>query len=139
MHYMASQAVCEHDYDHLHDSHLNLQDHMCHPMAFLAEMMGDIMYLHQALHQPDARKFVEAVIKEVNGHINNNHWKLNPCTKVPEGTEVIPSVWAMQCKRDLTMGRVAKHKARINLHGGKHEFGTNYYKTYAPVVTWFAI
>jgi hypothetical protein len=24
MHYMASQAVCEHDYAHLHDSHLDL-------------------------------------------------------------------------------------------------------------------
>jgi hypothetical protein len=36
-------------------------------------------------------------------------------------------------------GRVTKHKARLNLHGGKQEFGTNYYKTYVPVVTWFAI
>jgi hypothetical protein len=67
MHYMASQAICEHDYDHLHDSHLDLQDCMRHPIAFLAEMMGDIMYLHKALCQPDAREFVEAVIKEVNG------------------------------------------------------------------------
>jgi hypothetical protein len=33
MHYMASQAVCEHNYDHLHDSHLNLQDCMRHPMS----------------------------------------------------------------------------------------------------------
>ena len=80
MHYMASQAVCEHDYDYLHNSHLDLQDRMCHPIAFLAEMMGDIMYLHQALGQPDAREFVEAVIKEVNSHIDNNYWKLIPCT-----------------------------------------------------------
>ncbi len=82
---------------------------------------------------------MEAVIKEVNGHINNNHWKLIPRTKVPESTEVVPSVWAMQSKQDLMMGRVTKHKARLNLHGGKHDFGTNYYKTYAPVVTWFTI
>ncbi len=86
MHYMASQAVCEHDYKCLHDSHLDLQDRMRHPIAFLAEMMGDIMYQHQALRQPDARKFVEAVIKEANGHIDNNHWKLIPRTEVPEGT-----------------------------------------------------
>jgi hypothetical protein len=45
----------------------------------------------------------------------------------------------MQRKQDLTKGRVTKHKARLNLHGGKQEFGTNYYKTYTPVVTWFAI
>jgi hypothetical protein len=49
MHYMASQAVCEHDYDCLHDSHLDLQDCMHHPIAFLTKMMGDIKYLHQAL------------------------------------------------------------------------------------------
>jgi hypothetical protein len=45
----------------------------------------------------------------------------------------------MQCKQDLTTGRVTKHKARLNLHGGKQEFGTNYYETYAPVGTRFAI
>jgi hypothetical protein len=45
----------------------------------------------------------------------------------------------MRCKRDLTTGRFTKHKARLNLHGEKQEFGTNYYKTYAPVITWFAI
>jgi hypothetical protein len=95
---MASQAVCEHDYKLLHNSHLNLQDCMHHPIAFLAEMMQDIMYLHQALRQPDAREFAEAVIKEVNGHINNNHWKLIPRTEVPEGMEVVPSVWAIQRK-----------------------------------------
>jgi hypothetical protein len=131
MHYMASQVVCKHNYDRLHNSHLNLQDCMQHPIAFLAEMMGDVMYLHQALCQPDSKEFMEAVIKEVNGHVDNNHWKLIPRTEVPEGTEVVPSVWAT--------GKVTKHKARLNLHGGKQEFGTNYYKTYAPVVTWFAI
>jgi hypothetical protein len=139
MHYMASQAVCEHDYNRLHNSHLDLQDCIHHPIAFFSKRMGDIMYLHQALRQPDAREFVEAVIKEVNGHIDNDHWKLIPSTKVPEGTEVIPLVWAMQRKQDLRTGRVTKHKARLNLHSGKQEFGTNYYKTYAPVVTWFAI
>ena len=96
---MVSRAMCEHDYNCLHGSHLNLQDPMHHPITFLAEMMGDIMYLHQALHQPDARELVEAVIKEVNGHIDNNHWKLILRIEVPEGTEVVPSVWAMQCNR----------------------------------------
>ncbi len=92
MHYIASQAMCEHDYEHLYNYHLDLQDRMHHPNAFLAKMMGNIMYLHQALHQPDAREFVEAGIKEVNGHINNDHWKLIPRKEVPEGAEVVPSV-----------------------------------------------
>jgi hypothetical protein len=92
MHYMASKAVYKHDYKQLQDSHLDLQDCMSHPITFLAEMMGGIMYLHQALRQPDAREFVEAVIEEVNGHIDSNHWMLIPCTEVPEDTEVVPSV-----------------------------------------------
>ena len=34
---------------------------------------------------------------------------------------------------------ITKHKARLNLHGGMQELGVNYFATYAPVVTWFAI
>jgi hypothetical protein len=34
---------------------------------------------------------------------------------------------------------VKGHKAGLNLHGGKQVHGMNYFKTYAPVVTWFAI
>jgi hypothetical protein len=45
-----------------HDAHLSLQDCMSNLIAFHAEMMGDIMYLNQALCQPDAAHFVEAVI-----------------------------------------------------------------------------
>jgi hypothetical protein len=78
MHYMASQTVCEYNYGRLHDSHLNHQDCMRHPIALPAEMMGDVMYLHQVLCQPDSKEFVEAVIKEVNGHVDNDHWKLIP-------------------------------------------------------------
>ncbi len=115
MHYMASQAVCKHDYNRLHNSHLNLQDRMRHPITFLAEMMGDVMYLHQALRKPNSKEFVEVVIKEVNSHVDNNHWKLIPRTEVPEGTEVVSSVWAMGLKRDLTTGKVTKHKARPKL------------------------
>ena len=45
----------------------------------------------------------------------------------------------MRRKRDLTTNKVKSHKARLNLHGGKQIYGMNYYETYAPVVTWFAI
>jgi hypothetical protein len=38
MHYMVSQAAYEHDYEQLHNSHLALQDRMCHPNVFLTGM-----------------------------------------------------------------------------------------------------
>ena len=49
MHYMAARAVTEHDYNRAQDEHLSLQDRMHHPIAFLSEMLGNTMHLHQAL------------------------------------------------------------------------------------------
>jgi hypothetical protein len=57
MHYMAHQSTTSRDEtpeDLFHDQHLGLQERMQNPIAFNAKMMGDIMYYHQALQQPDA-------------------------------------------------------------------------------------
>jgi hypothetical protein len=144
MHYMSNSASVSIDdecfnADTFHDWHLDLQERMSNPIAFNAEMMGDIMYLHQALKQPDAAEFVKAVIKEINGHIENHNWELIPRNKVPPNIQIVPSVWAMRRKRNLITNEITKYKARLNLHGGKQVFGMNYFETYAPVVTWFAI
>ena len=53
----------EFNYAREHDQHLSLQERMRHPIAFHAEMMGDIMYFHQAMRQADADEFVKAVVK----------------------------------------------------------------------------
>jgi hypothetical protein len=77
MHYMASQATTgDTDEDLFHDVNLQFQERMRNPIMFHAEMMGDIMYLQQALKQPDAKEFVQAIIKEVNGHVDSNNWTL---------------------------------------------------------------
>jgi hypothetical protein len=49
---------------------------MRHPVAFLSEMFGDIMYFAQAIKQPDRKQFVDAIAKEVNGHVENQNWEL---------------------------------------------------------------
>jgi hypothetical protein len=41
--------------DQEHTDHLSVQDRMRHPVAFLAEMCGDIMYFAQAIKQPDKK------------------------------------------------------------------------------------
>jgi hypothetical protein len=95
MHYMSSQATMgKMDEDLFHDSHLQLQEQMRNPIAFHVEMMGDIMYLQQALRQPDAKEFVQAVIKEVNGQVDSN-WTLRKQSEVPEDVQIVPSVWAL--------------------------------------------
>jgi hypothetical protein len=125
--------------DLFHDQHLDLQQRMRNHIAFHAEMMDGIMYYHQALQQPDAHQFAKAVVKEVNGHVENNHYQLIKRKNVPEDTQVVPSVWSMQRKCSLITYKITKHKAMLNLHGGKQVYGMNYYETYAPVVTWYAI
>jgi hypothetical protein len=140
MHYMAQlSTIGETPEDLFHDAHLELQERMRNPIAFHAEMMGDIMYYDQALQQPDAEKFANAIVKEVNGHVDNKHWTLVKQKDVPKEAQVVPSIWAMQRKRNLTTNKVIKHKARLNLYGEKQVYGMNYFETYAPVVTWFAI
>ncbi len=142
MHYMAHQSTTsrnETPEDLFHDQHLGLQERMQNPIAFHAKMMGDIMYYHQVFQQPDAKQFAKAVVKEVNGRVNNKHWELVKQEEVPEDAQVMPSVWSKRRERNLNTNKITKHKARLNLHGGKQVFGMNYFETYAPVATWFAI
>ena len=104
-------------------------------------MVGDIVYLQQALRQLDAKEFIQAVIKEVNSHMDCKNFFLKKRSKVSEDVQIVPSVWSMQQKLDLTTNEIKSHKARLKLklHGGKQIYRINYFKTYAPVVTWFAI
>jgi hypothetical protein len=140
MHHMAHQStIDETDEDLFHDAHLELQEWMRNPIAFHAEMMGDILYHQQVLRQHDAKEFVQAVVKEVNGHMDCKNWSLKKRSKVPEDIQIMPSVWSMQHKRDLTTNEIKSHKARLNLHGRKQIYGMNYFETYTPVVTWFTI
>jgi hypothetical protein len=77
MHYVASQATNgDMNEDLFQDAHLQLQERMRNPIVFHAEMMGDIMYLQQALKQPNTKKCVQAVIKKVNRHVDYNNWML---------------------------------------------------------------
>ncbi len=100
---------------------------MWQPIAFHAEMIGDIMYLHQALKQDDYAEFIKAAVKESHDHTEQKHWKVIEQSKVPEGFTPLTSVWDMRCKRNLTTNEITKYKAPLNVHGVKQEFGVNYY------------
>jgi hypothetical protein len=137
---MASQATTGNtDEDLFPNAHLQLQEQMRNPIASHEEMMGDIMYLQQALKQPNLKGFVQAVIKEVYGQVDSNNWMLREQNKVPEDVQIVSSLWSLQCKPNLTANKVKSHKARLNRHGRKQVYGMNYFETYALVVTWFAI
>ena len=95
MHYTANPSTTpfnETPEDLFHDFCLDLQKCMQNPIVFHAEMMGDIMYYYQALQQPDAKQLANAVVKEVNGHVDNKHWTLVKQKDVPKEAQVVPSV-----------------------------------------------
>jgi hypothetical protein len=140
MHHMAHQStISETNEDLFHNTHLELQEWMQNPIALHAEMMGDILYIQQVLRQHDAKEIVQAVVNEVNEHVDCKNWSLKKRSEVPEDLQIAPSVWSMQRKRDLTTNKIKSHKARLNLRGEKQIYRMNYFETYAPVVTWFAI
>ena len=93
MHYMAQRSIIRTTHEDLfHDTHLQLQERMRNPSAFHAEMVGDIIYVQQALSQHDAKQFVDVVVKEVNGHVENGHWELVQQDTVPRDAQIVPSV-----------------------------------------------
>jgi histone deacetylase 1/2 len=91
------------------------------------------------MRQPDRENLIQAVIKELNDHIERKHWELILREDVPDGTKVLDSVWSIKRKREIATGKVYKWKARLNVHGGQQEYGVNYFETYSPIVQWFTV
>ena len=137
--HVAYSAQYDEYYDVLHEDDYQLQDDMEDPIAFLASSSADTMYFHQAMKEPDAQQFRKAIVKEINAHIDGNHWELVPRSEVPEGARILPAVWSMKRKRDIKTRQVYKHKARLNIDGSKQRYGIDYFETHAPVVTWVTI
>ena len=122
--------------DHIQDADVDLR----HPkVAYAASSDPDTMYLHEAMREPDAAQFEQAMLREVNDHTAKKHWHILPRKKVPQGTPVVPSVWAMRRKRRLDTQEVYRWKARLNYDGRKQTKGVNYWETYAPVAAWDSI
>jgi len=110
-----------------------------HPLAYAASADPDTMYLDQAMREPDREKFIEAMQKEIKDHEERGHWEVVPRDSLPKGTPILPAVWSMKRKRRLTTREVYKWKARLTIHGGKQQYGVNYWDTYSPVVRWSTI
>jgi GAG-pre-integrase domain len=109
------------------------------PLSLAVSSDPDVMYLNQALKQPDKKQFIEAMRIEVKSHTDNKSWRVIKRSQVPSHQKVLPDVWAMRRKRDIATQQVYKWKARLNVHGSKQTKGLNYRDTYAPVASWASI
>ena len=52
------------------DTYLQMEEWTRHPLVFMANKMGDVMYYHQEINQPDAWEFSQALVKKVNGIVS---------------------------------------------------------------------
>ena len=99
---------------------------------------NDTYTLKQMLQQDDKNDFIHAMVKEIDDHCERKHWDVIPRSQMPPGTKTILAVWAFKRKR-FPDGRILKHKARLNAHGGMQTWGVDYWETYAPVVNWLSV
>ena len=101
----------------------------------------DTMTLKEAMAEPGADKFLEAMVKEIEDHVQRKHWKLvtdEQKRRSGHKGKPIMGVWSMKCKRN-PVGEIVKYKARFCAHGGQTKEGVHYTNTFAPVVTWTTI
>jgi len=115
------------------------EDEMDPLQVYKATADPDTMYMHQAMKQPDAAKFKEAMQKEWDDQLNNGNFSLIKRSEVPEGALVLPTVWQMKRKRDILTRAIKKYKARLNVDGSRMKKGLHYDQTYAPVAKWNSI
>jgi hypothetical protein len=108
-------------------------------VAYAASKDPDVMYLHEAMRQPDREQFLHAMQKEVEGQMANGNFALVHIDDVPPEASILPAVWAMRRKRRIETGEIYKWKARLNIDGSKQIKGINYWDTYAPVASWSII
>ena len=109
-----------------------------HPMSFVAKSgKNDTFHFHDAMRQDDRGEFIKAMVKELDQHHKNKHWKLVPRSKIGKA-KTVKAIWAFKRKRRPD-GSILKHKARLNAHGGMQVYGETYWDTYAPVVNWISI
>ena len=108
-------------------------------MAYKASTDPDIMYMHQAMHEPDTEQFKIAMRKGINSQIEGGALQLVKTDDVPKGATLLPAVWQMRRKRHIKTREVYKWKARLNLDGSHMIHKRDYDQTYAPVASWSTI
>jgi len=83
-------------------------------------------------------EFIEAMVKEIQELEEHGTWIVMLRSKIPEGANIIPSMWAFKIKRSPD-GEIKKFKARFCAREDKQIEGIDYFETYAPVVSWSTI
>ena len=72
--------------------------------AMKATSDPDTLFYHEAMKEPDAAKFEEAMGHEWEDQMGNGNFLMMLKSEVPPGAKVLPSMWQMKRKRDVSTG-----------------------------------
>jgi hypothetical protein len=89
--------------------------------AFMISSDPYVLYLWQAMKEPDWPQFKAAMQHKIEDHQNNGHWEIVLYSAIPKHTPILPTVWSMKRKQHITMREVYKWKARLTIDGSKQK------------------
>ena len=92
----------------------------------------------QALSSEQREYWIEAIKAELSELEKRGTWVEIHEDELPEGANVVPGTWVFKVKR-FPDGRFRKFKARLCVRGDLQLEGVDFFKTYAPVVSWLTV
>ena len=99
-------------------------------------MDKDVLHYGQAMKAKDKSHLQRAMRKEFFDNEDRKNWNIIPIADVPDGIDVLESIWVFKRKREIIRCQIYKYKARLDIHGGQQTYGDNFFETYSPVVSW---
>uniref|UniRef100_A0AAG5DV13 Retrovirus-related Pol polyprotein from transposon TNT 1-94 n=1 Tax=Anopheles atroparvus TaxID=41427 RepID=A0AAG5DV13_ANOAO len=95
-----------------------------------AEVQEEPKTVKEALARPDADKWKQAMMEELDSMKSNDAWDL---VDAPEGKRVLGCKWVFRLKR-MANGEIIRYKARLVAQGFNQRYGCEYDEVFAPVV-----
>ena len=92
----------------------------------------------EAMNGPHREEFEKAMDAEVDQLRKHKTWTGVKLSHLPAKANVLPGTWAFKVKR-YPDGRFRKFKARFCDQGDRQIEGVDYFKKYAPVVSWSTV
>jgi len=113
--------------------------HSLEPMSFLAlNNASDTLTRSQMLHAHDKDDFLQAEDNELSGLLKMNSWRYQCISSLPPNAQIINSIWSYCCKRTMD-SHLLKHKVQLCTDRCQQQYGVDFFKSYAPVITWTTV
>lgn len=100
-----------------------------------ASSTKNILHLGEMKRGIDRAYFEQDMRHEINNLLSSNTIELVPRSSIPANNPPLQAIWSFRQKRAPDWSMI-KRKARLCPHGGLQKEGINFWKTYAPVVSW---